>query len=280
MESSENRILKQKLIIRDKTIERLKDELIEVNKLNLLLEKEMNDTQKTIKLLQKKNPKKKTKKEIDKEKDGKFKKLEEIDGSFKEPEEDIGVFVQSKSEILLNPDKYYDPGYINNIIKKYNGNIDATYIYHSRPNILDNDQCLKLINYINDLDDDNITTDKKLNVKDTELQKLIGKDTYEKLIKLYNGEHNSIYIRKVIGDNSLIDLHKDYSTRTMKVALNNPSEYKGGDLLYFKNGMINKPDQLKGSITIHNNDIIHGVTPITLGERYSLFILYTPKKNV
>ena len=43
METSENRILKQKLIIRDKTIERLKDELIEVNKLNLLLEKEMND---------------------------------------------------------------------------------------------------------------------------------------------------------------------------------------------------------------------------------------------
>ena len=57
METSENRILKQKLIIRDKTIERLKDELIEVNKLNLLLEKEMNDNQKTIKLLQK-NPKK------------------------------------------------------------------------------------------------------------------------------------------------------------------------------------------------------------------------------
>ena len=62
----------------------------------------------------------------------------------------------------------------------------------------------------------------------------------------------------------------------MKIALNDTSDYKGGDLIYLTDGKVHRPEQVKGSITIHNNDIIHGVTPIVKGERYSLFVLYTP----
>ena len=62
----------------------------------------------------------------------------------------------------------------------------------------------------------------------------------------------------------------------MKIALNDTSDYKGGDLIYLTDGKVHRPEQVKGSITIHNNDIIHGVTPIVKGERYSLFILNTP----
>ena len=53
-------IIKQKLIVRDKTIERLKTELNEVNKLNTILEKQLKEYEKTIQKLNK-TPKKKTK---------------------------------------------------------------------------------------------------------------------------------------------------------------------------------------------------------------------------
>ncbi len=50
-------ILEQKIIVRDKTIERLKTELNEVNKLNLLLEEQLKENEKTIQKLSK-TPKK------------------------------------------------------------------------------------------------------------------------------------------------------------------------------------------------------------------------------
>jgi predicted 2-oxoglutarate/Fe(II)-dependent dioxygenase YbiX len=95
-------------------------------------------------------------------------------------------------------------------------------------------------------------------------------------MSLYSGTYTTIYIRKVLGNNSLIEFHKYYSSRTMKIPLNDAHEYNGGDLIYLTDGKIHKPEQLKGSVTIHNNDIIHGVTPIVNGTRYSLFILDTP----
>ena len=42
----------------------------------------------------------------------------------------------------------------------------------------------------------------------------------------------------------------------MKIALNETSEYKGGDLIYLTDGKVHRPEQLQGSVTIHNNDII------------------------
>ena len=164
--------------------------------------------------------------------------------------------------------------YINTIIQQNNGDVNARYIYHSKKT-LSQKQCLKLINHINH-NDNNDLIDCKLNIDDNKLKELIGEKSYEKIITLFDGEHNTIYIRKVKGDNSMIDFHKDYSTKTLKIPLNKGSDYKGGDLIYLTNGKINKPEQKIGSMTIHTNDIIHGVSPIVSGIRYSLFVLYTP----
>ncbi len=83
-------ILEQKIIVRDKTIERLKTELNEVNKLNLLLEEQLKENEKTIQKLSK-TPKKRQykKKQIIEEQDGTFEGPEK-DGSFslEEPETD------------------------------------------------------------------------------------------------------------------------------------------------------------------------------------------------
>ena len=347
-------ILEQKLVIRDKTIERLKLELDEVNKLNELLEKKLNEHMKIeptpkkdttggrcvariwgsskafrrcsriakedcwcmlhFKKLQpsKENPsvlvnplgifgeevptywgqyvsaeadipEKHTNShrgkqdEIETELseislDGSFQHIE-ADGSFIQ-QEDIGEFVHTQSDILMNPKKSFDPDYINQIIETYNGSIQATFIYHKQPQILMYEQCLNLINYINTYDSKE--HDFKLNITKEVLIELIGETICNTLLTMYDGYYNSIYIRKVLGDKSLIDFHKDYSKRTMKIALNDPTEYEGGDLVYLSDGCIHIPEQVKGSITIHTNDIIHGVTPIVNGCRYSLFILHTP----
>ena len=359
-------ILKQKLVIRDKTIERLKLELDEVNKLNEILENKLNEHTKLepspkkntnggrcvariwgsskafrrcshiakedcwcmlhFKKLQpsKENPsvlvnplgifgeevptywgqyvcadadipEKHTNTHRGKqdeietlqltEMDGSFQHM--LDGSFNESNisDDIGEFVHNihpdigefvhnlDSDILTNPEKSYDTDYINKIIKMHSGSIQSTFIYHSQPNILMNEQCLTLINYINTIKSNE--NDFKLNITKEKLIELIGDTIFNKLITIYEGFYNTLYIRRVIGDKSLINFHKDYSNRTMKIALNNQSEFEGGDLVYLTDGCFHKPDQLKGSITIHNNDIIHGVTPILSGIRYSLFILHT-----
>jgi len=276
-------ILEQKLIIRDKTIERLKTELDEVNKLNELLEYQLNEHTKTIQKLSKQPKKRGPKKKQIEEKvitdDGSFQDIieKETDGSFQDiiEKKDIGEFKHIESEILMNPDKSFSKVYINQIIEKYNGSINSEFIHHKQHHVVTNDQCLDLIKYINKYEqpDEN---DFKLNITNEVLLQIIGDETFQKLISLYNGNYNTIYIRKVTGNNSLIDFHKDYSKRTMKIALNSPPEFEGGDLVYLSNGLIHKLDNLQGTITIHNNDIIHGVTPITKGTRYSLFILYTP----
>ena len=347
-------ILKQKIVIRDKTIERLKLELDEVTKLNELLEKQLNEHMKIeptpkkdttggrcvariwgsskafrrcsriakedcwcmlhFKKLQpsKENPSvlvnplgifgeevptywgqyvsaeadipekhsnthRGKQDEIETELseislDGSFQHIE-ADGSFIQ-QEDIGEFVHTQSDILMNPKKTFDPDYINQIIETYNGSIQAQFIYHKQPQILNYEQCLNLINYINK--NDSKEHDFKLNITKDVLIELIGETICNTLLTMYDGYYNSIYIRKVLGDTSLIDFHKDYSKRTMKIALNDPTEYEGGNLVYLSDGCIHIPEQVKGSITIHTNDIIHGVTPIVNGCRYSLFILHTP----
>lgn len=262
-------IIKQKLIIRDKTIERLKTELDEVNKLNLLLEKKIKEYEKNIQ----KTSKKKLKSNKELEKDGSFEKLEE-DGSY-EPVADIGIFTKSGSNILRNLDKDYSVSYINSIVEKLNGDLNAKYTYHSQPKVLSQKQCSELINYIDKHDDIDLI-DYKLNIDDNKLKELIGEKSYKQIITLFDGQHNTIYIRKVKGNNSMIDFHKDYSIKTLKISLNKESEYKGGHLIYLTNGKINKSEQKIGSITIHTNEIIHGVSPIISGIRYSLFILNTP----
>jgi predicted 2-oxoglutarate/Fe(II)-dependent dioxygenase YbiX len=60
----------------------------------------------------------------------------------------------------------------------------------------------------------------------------------------------------------------------MQVALNDPSEYIGGRLMYAtEDGRLLLPDRKEGSVTLHNNTVVHGVTPLKEGVRYGLFFL-------
>ena len=74
-----------------------------------------------------------------------------------------------------------------------------------------------------------------------------------------------------------IDFHRDVSLRTMQMPLNDESEYVGGRLVYaHADGRVSVPTRTPGSATIHDCEIVHGVTEMVAGVRRALFFLQTP----
>ena len=60
----------------------------------------------------------------------------------------------------------------------------------------------------------------------------------------------------------------------MQVAINGDDEYVGGRLIYAcGDGELKMPTRPKGKITIHQNNIVHGVSKLESGVRYGLFFL-------
>lgn len=71
----------------------------------------------------------------------------------------------------------------------------------------------------------------------------------------------------------MINFHTDVSQKTMQVALNDETEYEGGRLLFVNKGNLSAPERMTGTVTIHDNTIVHGVTLLESGVRYGLFFL-------
>jgi hypothetical protein len=72
----------------------------------------------------------------------------------------------------------------------------------------------------------------------------------------------------------MIGFHIDHSKKTLQLALNSEGDYKGGKLIYATKGKLIKPHRAKGTVTVHNNQIVHGVTLLDEGVRYGLFFLH------
>jgi|EP01046_Picozoa_sp_COSAG06_P033156 predicted 2-oxoglutarate/Fe(II)-dependent dioxygenase YbiX len=60
----------------------------------------------------------------------------------------------------------------------------------------------------------------------------------------------------------------------MQVPLNEPNVYDGGRLVFLTaDGELECTSRTAGSATIHDNGVVHGVTEMTSGVRYALFVL-------
>ncbi|TNV77818.1 hypothetical protein FGO68_gene8722 [Halteria grandinella] len=115
--------------------------------------------------------------------------------------------------------------------------------------------------------------DFKYNLIRKELSNLIGQKTLQKLEALYEDTYDEIVIRRCQSHGQFINFHTDFSKRTLQVALNGDDEYEGGRLVYVTGGVMHTPQRPTGSITIHQNDIVHGVSKLGKGVRYGLFLL-------
>ena len=74
------------------------------------------------------------------------------------------------------------------------------------------------------------------------------------------------------------DWHSDNGPTSMRrklsisIPLNDPSEYEGGGLHFNAGGQIMAPAQTQGKVIIFPSWVVHRVTPVTKGRRYSMVI--------
>ena len=59
----------------------------------------------------------------------------------------------------------------------------------------------------------------------------------------------------------------------MQVILSDESDYSGCDLVFATAQGFQQPQRKAGTATIHDNTVLHGVTEMKSGVRYSLFFL-------
>ena len=108
-----------------------------------------------------------------------------------------------------------------------------------------------------------------------ELTTAIGTDALNRITEAFAGPYDTIRLRRVTACGACIPFHSDFSRRTMQIPLNNEAEYTGGRLVFATAKGFVQCQRQAGTATIHTHHIVHGVTTMTSGVRYSLFLCHT-----
>ena len=161
---------------------------------------------------------------------------------------------------------------VDHIIQHLNADPNATYV-NQEDEILIQTQRTELIQFL-DQQWNGKDQDFKLQISNKELVQLIGHISYNNLTKIFDGKHDKILLRRCMKHGNVIKFHIDNNYKTLQVPLNSESSYQGGRLVYVTKheGMV-FAKRNAGSLTIHNNNIAHGVTCLESGVRYGLFLL-------
>ena len=145
-------------------------------------------------------------------------------------------------------------------------------LFKCHSNVLSSGACKMLINEV-DVSCPEDEGDFKLELSLDKLIELIGHTETEKLLGLFGGTPTSVKIRRASASSDCINFHLDVSSRTMQVALNGEDEYSGGRLMFCTTQGLVCPIRQAGTATIHDCNIVHGVSTHTTGIRYGLFFL-------
>jgi len=126
-------------------------------------------------------------------------------------------------------------------------------------------------------DQSDIIVDLKL----TELRDVAGVKAMNWLINQFGCRVDQVKIRRVAanGKDHVINFHRDFSVKTMQVMLNDETEYEGGRVIYATKDGLYQPRRGVGDVVIHDNTVAHGVSALTSGVRYSLFMLALPASS-
>ncbi len=115
--------------------------------------------------------------------------------------------------------------------------------------------------------------DLKIELFKAQLVNMIGESAVNELEAAFADRYDEILIRRCQAHGKFINFHTDVSLRTMQVALNGDDDYLGGRLVFACKGKLYSPKRACGTVTIHENDIVHGVSMFEAGIRYGLFFL-------
>jgi hypothetical protein len=103
-----------------------------------------------------------------------------------------------------------------------------------------------------------------------------GPTKFRQLQGMHKSPHGSkIALRRTEGPvDGCIGFHKDggYATHTVQLTLNDDSAYEGGRLCFFSGNRLAIPARPAGTLTKHEPRVLHGVTRLYAGVRYSLFV--------
>ena len=76
------------------------------------------------------------------------------------------------------------------------------------------------------------------------------------------------------GDQLLTSFHADTAALTVNVALTSDADIDGGRLLGAYDGAVRTIEREMGDATVHSSDLLHGVTRMHAGTRYSLICFF------
>ncbi len=103
---------------------------------------------------------------------------------------------------------------------------------------------------------------------------IVGNEVTVELERLW-GVHpiDKIVLRRCEVKNQFIDYHLDHAPRTLQWCLNGDDEFEGGNLVYLTEAGPIVTQRRANTVFIHDNRIVHGVSTMTSGVRYSLYVL-------
>eukprot|EP00929_Paragymnodinium_shiwhaense_P032032 TRINITY_DN17826_c0_g1_i3.p1 TRINITY_DN17826_c0_g1~~TRINITY_DN17826_c0_g1_i3.p1 ORF type:complete len:381 (-),score=53.07 TRINITY_DN17826_c0_g1_i3:417-1559(-) len=162
---------------------------------------------------------------------------------------------------------------------------------HSLPAALDEEACFRLRAAVDTQRQTKCDTvdgspDHQLNLSVEELQELIGEACFTRLTEfagplLRQGSPEArlpdplIFVRRYSADSRpWFPFHVDSARLTINVALCDDSTFQGGRLLACCEGAVRLLSRREGEATAHSSTLLHGVTMMTAGVRYSLILFF------
>lgn len=114
-----------------------------------------------------------------------------------------------------------------------------------------------------------------------QLASLIGEEQAKALVRLPTTHFglpaqapSDIFVRRYTGGTRPWNpFHHDAAAVTVNVALCADGSFTGGKLIAVCNGEVKVLDRAKGEATVHDSRLLHAVTRITAGVRYSLILV-------
>jgi hypothetical protein len=166
---------------------------------------------------------------------------------------------------------------------------EASNRVHSFPRLLNAADCLILRQHCDDSmkmepDRDSVDglPDFQINIERWDLGRLLNFDIIQRLCAAENEwlkgkrwERIGIFVRRYSpSTRPCFPFHNDSNAYTANVALSNPTDHQGGTLLCLVAGAVRTCERGLGVATVHGNDVLHAVTPVTAGTRYALLIFF------
>ena len=89
------------------------------------------------------------------------------------------------------------------------------------------------------------------------------------------------FIRRYSADTRPFNpFHQDSSRITVNVALSDDAAHVGGRLLGVYGGKVHTIERTEGTATVHSSELLHAVTSMTSGARYSLILFFDPLPRI